>query len=159
MKLGIIGARSIIDILTKVIKSQTNDIDLVTVATEIITDTPKKALQLESQVDALLFTGPYNYYYTLKQIKKPSIPWSCIPHNRVSALQSLLQASILMHSDLKHISLDTYDPAIIQEALHTVGVEDAQIYTAKIDPNASDLNERLVNAHAQRYRKTRILSA
>lgn len=151
MKLGIIGARSIIETVTKVIQSQTTDIDIVAETTEIITDTQKKALALESQVDALLFTGPYNYQYTLERVKKTHIPWSCIPHNRVSALQSLLQASILLHSDLKHISLDTYDPAIIKEALTTVGVQDAKIYTSKIDLETQDLNERLVTAHTQRY--------
>lgn len=153
MRLGIIGARSIIDILVKVIQSQPKDIELLTVETEIITDTPRRAHELHGKVDALLFTGPYNYYYTLEHSPKPKIPWSCIPHNRVSALQSLLQASVMLHSDLKHISLDTYDPEIMQEALLTAGVQDAMIYTAKIDSDAPDLNERLVRAHTQRYQQ------
>lgn len=42
MKLGIIGAKSIIDILIKVIKEETIDIDIVSVETEVITETPKK---------------------------------------------------------------------------------------------------------------------
>ena len=41
MKLGIIGAKSIIDILIKVIKEETIDIDIVSVETEVITETPK----------------------------------------------------------------------------------------------------------------------
>lgn len=155
MRLGIIGAHAIIDIVVKIIEKETNDIDIITVDTEIITDTPKKARALEEQVDALLFTGPYNYHYTLKHLKKPRIPWSCIPHNRVSALQSLLQASILLKSDLKHISLDTYDPNIIEEALQTAGLQGVNIYKATIDPEASDLNERLVNAHAKRYQQNK----
>ena len=65
MKLGIIGAKSIIDILIKVIKEETIDIDIVSVETEVITETPKKTRILEKQVDAILFTGVYNYYYTL----------------------------------------------------------------------------------------------
>ena len=153
MKLGIIGAKSIIDILIKVIKEETIDIDIVSVETEVITETPKKTRILEKQVDAILFTGVYNYYYTLAHLKKSKIPWTFLPHNRISAMQALLQASINFHSDLKHISLDTYDPQIIQEALQTVGINDAQIYTATIDPDAENLNEKLFNAHNQRYQQ------
>lgn len=155
MKLGIIGARSVIEILVKVITEETNDIDIVTVETEIISETPQKTRILEKQVDAILFTGVYNYYYTLKQLKKSKIPWSFLPHNRISAMQALLQASINLHSDLKHISLDTYDPQIIREALQTVGINDAEIYTAAIDSEATNLNESLFNAHSRRHQQNK----
>jgi len=155
MKLGIIGAHHIIDILIKVIQNQTNDIEIITIDNEIITEAPKKVRSLEANVDAILFTGPYNYFYALEHLKKPNIPWSYIPHNRVSALQSLLQASIILHSDLKHISLDTYNPEIIRDALNTAGVQGAEIYTSKIDSEANDLNEKLVTAHTQRYMRNK----
>lgn len=155
MKLGIIGARSIIDILVKIITEETNDIDIFTVETEVITETPQKTRILETNVDAILFTGVYNYYYTLKHLKKSKIPWSFLPHNRISAMQALLQASINLHSNLKHISLDTYDPNIIREALQTVGINDAEIYTAAIDSEAANLNEKLFNAHSHRYQQNK----
>ncbi|WP_405383174.1 hypothetical protein [Phascolarctobacterium sp.] len=152
MKLGIIGARSVMENIIKVIDEEIKDIDVISVATEKIEETPSKVRELEKKVDAVLFTGPYNYHYALKHLSKSQVPWTCIPHNRVSALQSLLQASISLHSDLRHISLDTYDPQIIQEALHTVGIQNAEIYTDAINPESATLNEDLYQAHSRRYK-------
>lgn len=151
MKLGIIGSHNIIESVVKVIIDEIPDIEYITVYADILAETPAKAMQLEKEVDAILFTGPYNYYYTLKYLPKPNIPWSFLPHNRVSALQALLQATITLHNNLENISLDSYDENIIREALYTVGIRNANIYNTKLDLEAKDVHEKPFLFHSQNY--------
>lgn len=151
MKLGIIGSHNIIDNIIKVITDEINDIEYITAYADILAETPAIVKRLEKEVDAILFTGPNNYNYTLKHLQKPNIPWSFLPHNRVSALQALLQATITLDNNLENISLDSYDEDIIREALNTVGIKNANIYNSKLDFEADDVYEKQFIAHSQHY--------
>jgi len=79
------------------------------------------------------------------------VPWSYLPHNRTSALQAFLEATSIYGSDLKAISVDRYDPALLQSVLESGGIHGTKILRAPFDFEEPGFEKKLQDFHRDCY--------
>lgn len=152
MRIGVIGPESTVEVIERVVTESLPNIVLVKKTTEFFeeSDILAQELQESGAVDAILFSGPLNYNYVLKRIK-PSIPWGHLSHSRVSIYKAFLDASYKYHSDLKAISVDTYDLSIIQEVLTHMGITDFVVNKPEYSVNDANLENTFYEFHKSCY--------
>ena len=152
MRIGVIGPESTVEVIERVVTESLPNIVLVIKTTEFFEESDLLAQELQESgaVDAILFSGPLNYNYVLKRIK-PSIPWGHLSHSRVSIYKAFLDASYKYHSDLKAISVDTYDLSIIQEVLSHMGITDFVINKPEYSVNDANLENTFYEFHKNCY--------
>lgn len=148
MRIGVIGPTSTVGVIEQVVKEALPNVKIIKKTTEFFEESDRLAQELQEQgvVDAILFTGPLNYSYVLKRVK-PTIPWGHLSHSRVSIYKAFLDASYRYHSDLKAISIDTYDLDIIQEVLTYMGIKDFVINKPEYSVNDPNLENNFYEFH------------
>ena len=154
MKIGVIGPESTVNVIRRVAEKDLPDIQFVYRCSEFFEQSADSALmmQVERDVDAILFTGPTNYAYARKRVT-PTVPWSFLPHNRTSALQAFLEATSIYGSDLKSISVDRYDPDLLRNVLESGGIHGTRIIRAPFDYEEPGFEKKLQDFHRECYLK------
>lgn len=134
MKIGVIGPEITANVIKRVSERELPDVQFVYRCSEFYEESAElaDAYQKERDVDAILFTGPTNFAYARKRLT-PTIPWSYLPHSRTAALQAFLEAIAVHSSNLKAISVDRYDPNLLQQVLEGVGIHGTAIFRAPYD--------------------------
>lgn len=152
MRIGVIGPASTVGVIKRVVNKALPNIILIERTTEFFEESDALAdeLQASGLVDAILFTGPLNYSYVLKRLK-PIIPWGHLSHSRVSIYRAFLDASYRYHSDLKTISVDTYDLDLIQEVLTLMGIKDFVVNKPQYSVNDPNLEHSFYEFHKNCY--------
>ena len=152
MKIGVIGPEVTVNVVRKVAEKDLPDIQFVYRCSEFIEQSADSAalLQEDTDVDAILFTGPTNYAYARKRLV-PTVPWSHLPHNRTSALQAFLEATSIYGSDLKSISVDRYDSQLMRNVLESGGIHDTTIIRAPFDFEEPGFEKKLQDFHRDCY--------
>lgn len=152
MRIGIIGPASTVGVVERVASESLPNIILIKRTTEFFEESDRLAQELQDSgtVDAILFTGPLNYNYVLKRVT-PTIPWGHLSHSNVSIYKAFLDASYRYHSDLKAISVDTYDLGIIQEVLTHMGIRDFVINKPQYSVNDPNLEHTFYEFHKNCY--------
>ena len=140
MRIGLIGPEATISIIEQVVNENFPNIIVIKRTVEFFeeSDIFVQELQDSKSVDAILFSGPLNYNYVLKRVNA-TIPWGYLHHNRVSIYKAFLDASIKYHSDLKALSVDTYEKELIQEVLTNMGITDFVINKPQYSVNDPNL--------------------
>lgn len=157
MKIGIIGPETTAVVIERLVEEELPDVQLVLRCSEFFEESAKIAerFQAERDIDALLFTGPTNYAYARRRLS-PTIPWTYLPHNRLSIMQALFKATTIHHSDLRAISVDRYEPEMMQEVLRGVGIHDSVVHQAPYDLETYDLERKHLDFHRQLYRSGQV---
>ncbi|MBQ7778250.1 MAG: HTH domain-containing protein [Oscillibacter sp.] len=152
MKIGVIGPEVTVNVVRKVAEKDLPDIQFVYRCSEFFEQSADSAalLQEDTDVDAILFTGPTNYAYARKRLV-PTVPWSHLPHNRTSALQAFLEATSIYGSDLKSISVDRYDSQLMRNVLESGGIHDTTIIRAPFDFEEPGFEKKLQDFHRDCY--------
>lgn len=148
MKIGVIGPETTAAVIRRVVEKDMPDVQVIYRCSEFYEESPELAdlFQREHDVEAILFTGPTNFAQARKRVS-PSIPWSYLPHSRTSALQALLEAMAIHDSDLRSISTDSYEPALLRRVLERVGIRDVNILRAPHNPDEPGYEKRLQDFH------------
>lgn len=154
MRIGVVGSDSAAEVVRRVERDSLTGLEFVYRCSEILEETTDLVqwMQDKEKIDAILFTGPTNYEYARKRIA-PKIPWSYIPHSRMSVFRALLEAVTVYKSDLKAISVDRYEEDIIREALRSVGVDQSMILYPSFEPNEEDYRKKLYLFHKECWQK------
>ena len=152
MKIGVIGPEVTVNVVRKVAEKDLPDIQFVYRCSEFFEQSADSAalLQEDTDVDAILVTGPTNYAYARKRLV-PTVPWSHLPHNRTSALQAFLEATSIYGSDLKSISVDRYDSQLMRNVLESGGIHDTTIIRAPFDFEEPGFEKKLQDFHRDCY--------
>ncbi len=157
MKIGAIGPETTLRVVREVMDRDFPDIQVVYRYLEYFEQSAQAAdqFQRQHQVDALLFSGPTNYAYSLRRVA-PTIPWGYLAHSHAAALQAALRATAVYGSDLKGVSVDRYDPDFLRSALEAAGVQGTKIYRAPYDPEEPDFEGKLLEFHRDCYRRGQV---
>lgn len=152
MRIAVTGPESTVSMIRKAMEREIPDIQVIYRCTEFYEDTPElvRRIQAEKEADAILFSGPTNYAYTLGRVT-PTVPWGFLPHSRTAALQAFLEAIAVYGSDLRSISVDRYDPALLKAVLESVGIKDTMIFRAPYDPEEPGYEKKLQEFHRSCY--------
>lgn len=156
MQIGLIGPETTISVIEKTIKENLPNVIIVKRIVGFFeeSDIVAKELQASKTVDAILFSGPSNYNYVLKRVDQ-TIPWGYLHHNRVSVYKAFLDASIKYHSDLKSLSVDTYEEELVQEVLSNMGITDFVINKPKYSINDTNLENFFFEFHKKCFLEKR----
>lgn len=152
MKIGVIGPEITVNVVRRVAERELPDIQFLYHCSEFYEQSGDMAaeLQADREVDGILFTGPTNYAYARNRVT-PTIPWSFLPHNRTSVLQAFLEAMTLYRSDLKAISVDRYEPDLLNRVLESAGIHGAEIHRAPFDFEDPAFEKKLLDFHRDCY--------
>ena len=157
MKIGVIGPETTASVIRELVERELPDIQLVMGCSEYFEESAAMArqFQAEREVDALLFTGPTNHAYARRRLS-PTIPWTYLPHNRVSIMQALFEATTVHHSDLRSVSVDRYEPGMLTEVLEGAGIHGAVIHRAPYDLETFAFERHLLDFHREQYRSGQV---
>lgn len=156
MRIGLIGPEATISVIEQVINENFPNIIVIkrTVGFFEESDIFVQELQDSKSVDAILFSGPLNYNYVLKRVNA-TIPWGYLHHNRVSIYKAFLDASIKYHSDLKALSVDTYEEEFVREVLKNMGITDFVINKLQYSVNDPNLENYFCEFHKKCFLEQR----
>ncbi|WP_455580984.1 winged helix-turn-helix transcriptional regulator [Dysosmobacter sp.] len=157
MKIGVIGPEITANVIKRVSERELPDVQFVYRCSEFYEESAElaDAYQKERDVDAILFTGPTNFAYARKRLT-PTIPWSYLPHSRTAALQAFLEAIAVHSSNLKAISVDRYDPNLLQQVLEGVGIHGTAIFRAPYDFEEPGFEKKLLDFHRRCYQSGQV---
>ncbi len=154
MKIGAIGPETTLGVIRKVLERDFPELQVRYCYLEFFEESAEAADRLQRQhaVDAILFSGPTNYNYSLRRVA-PTVPWGYLPHSHAAALQAALQAIAVYGSDLKGVSIDRYDAQFLRSALEAAGVKGTEIHRAPYDPEEPEFEKKLLEFHRDCYRR------
>ena len=152
MKLAVVGPENSIEVIRHVVEQSIPDIEIVSVVTAHYEDTDQyvNEIQKNETIEAILFTGPTNYDFAIRRVK-PVIPWGYLPHSKTSLLQAFLIARNSYNSNLKAISVDRYEAALVIDTLESCGIHDVQVYTPPYQPEDDNYEQKLLEYHRNQY--------
>lgn len=156
MRIGLIGPETTITVIERIINENLPNIVIKkkTIGFFEESDIYAKEFQESKSVDAILFSGPSNYNYVLKRVKQ-TIPWGYLHHNGVSIYKAFLDASIKYHSDLKALSVDTYEEEFVREVLKNMGITDFVINKPQYSVNDPNLENYFCEFHKKCFLEQR----
>ena len=154
MRIGVIGPSSTLEAVRQVAEEDFPDLDFLYRRSAFFEQAADLAQDFQTQraVDAILFTGYVNYAYAKRRVT-PSVSWAYLPHSRTSAFRALLEGMAVFHSDLRAISADCYDPALLEQVLKSVGIRPERILCAPYHFEEPGFEQRLREFHRRCHRE------
>lgn len=152
MKIGILGPKSSIDYINKIISRDYPNIRTELLEYKVYTEIIEIINKKENKYDALLFSGTTPYKYASLKLKNKII-WEYIPRRGSSLLATLFEAKQIYDYDIKNISIDSYKKETLFESYEEIGYikSDLDIYISNDKISESDYMEYLYNFHKNLY--------
>lgn len=139
MKIGIIGPHQTIIDIQNTLNRNNLYVEPLFMEYKHYTDSIDILHERQKDVDAILFTGTTAFQYSLNFIT-PQCSWEYLPRNQISLLCALLKAEHQNKSDIRKISIDSYETNTVLECYSEIGFKSEEISIFRSDFSIFDDN-------------------
>lgn len=158
MKIGVIGPEITANVIKRVSERELPDVQFVYRCSEFYEESAELAptpIKKSGMWTPSFSPGQPTSPMARKRLT-PTIPWSYLPHSRTAALQAFLEAIAVHSSNLKAISVDRYDPNLLQQVLEGVGIHGTAIFRAPYDFEEPGFEKKLLDFHRRCYQSGQV---
>ena len=152
MKAGIVGPAGRVEKISRVIRCDFPDIELVPLIYDVYTEAPNIIKYQQPYLDAIVIAGTMPYVLCRQSVQQV-IPWECIPRKGSSLLRVLLETVWLKNYDITNLSFDSVTEDELYEVYEEIGIarEHLRIFAARITPLDSHYLEYVFNFHREKF--------